>query len=70
MERLLADAGKIAGVKFDITSYADVVEAIHIMQESMGIAGTTALEAEETISGSVNAMKSAWANMLVGLWRF
>lgn len=66
MERLLADAGKIAGVKFDITSYADVVEAIHVMQESMGIAGTTALEAEETISGSLNAMKSAWANMLVG----
>ena len=66
MERLLADAGKIAGVKFDITSYADVVEAIHIMQESMGIAGTTALEAEETIQGSISAMSSAWANMLVG----
>lgn len=67
MERLLADAGKIAGVKFDISSYADVVEAIHVMQESMGIAGTTALEAEETIQGSISAMSSAWGNWLVGL---
>ena len=66
MERLLADAGKIAGVKFDISSYADVVEAIHVMQESMGIAGTTALEAEQTISGSINAMGAAWQNLLVG----
>lgn len=66
MERLLKDAGKIAGVKFDISSYADVVEAIHVMQESMGIAGTTALEAEETIQGSIKAMSSAWGNMLVG----
>lgn len=66
MERLLKDAGKIAGVKFDISSYADVVEAIHVMQESMGIAGTTAKEAEETIQGSIKAMSSAWGNMLVG----
>lgn len=67
MERLLVDAGKIAGVKFDISSYADVVEAIHVMQESMGIAGTTALEAEETIQGSLSAMGAAWQNWLVGL---
>ncbi len=66
MERLLADATAISGIEYDISSYADVVEAIHVIQESMGIAGTTALEAEETISGSLNAMKSAWANMLVG----
>ena len=59
MERLLADAEKISGVKYDISSYADVVEAIHVMQESMDIAGTTAKEAEATISGSVNALKSA-----------
>lgn len=58
MERLLADAEKISGVKYDISSYADVVEAIHVMQESMDIAGTTAKEAEATISGSVNALKS------------
>ena len=50
MERLLADAEKISGVKYDISSYADVVEAIHVMQESMDIAGTTAKEAEATIS--------------------
>lgn len=66
MGRLLEDAGKIAGVKFDITSYADITEAIHIMQESMGIAGTTALEAEKTISGSISTMNGAWENLLAG----
>lgn len=66
MERLLADAEKISGIKYDISSYADVVEAIHVMQESMGIAGTTALEAEQTISGSINSMGAAWQNLLVG----
>ena len=66
MERLLVDAGKIAGVQFDISSYADVTEAIHVMQESMGIAGTTALEAEHTISGSISSMGAAWKNLLVG----
>ena len=66
MERLLADAEKISGVKYDISSYADIVEAIHVMQESMDIAGTTAKEAEATISGSVNALKSAVSNLIVG----
>ena len=66
MERLLADAEKIAGVKYDISSYADVVEAIHVMQVSMDIAGTTAKEADATISGSVNALKSAVSNLIVG----
>lgn len=66
MERLLAAAEKISGVKYDISSYADVVEAIHVMQESMDIAGTTAKEAEATISGSVNALKSAVLNLIVG----
>lgn len=67
MERLLADAEKISGIEYDVSSYADIVDAIHIVQTEMGITGTTALEAEETITGSVNAMKSAWANWLVGL---
>lgn len=67
MKRLLADAEKLAGTKFDIKSYADIIEAIHVIQESMGITGTTAAEASETISGSFNAMKSAWDNMLTGL---
>lgn len=67
MERLLADAEKISGFKYDISSYADIVDAIHVVQTEMGITGTTALEAEETITGSANAMKSAWQNWLVGL---
>lgn len=67
MERLLADASKISGKKFDLSSYADVVEAIHTIQNEMGITGTTAEEAEHTISGSVNAMKAAWTNWLTGL---
>lgn len=67
MQRLLADAQKISGIEYDISSYADVVEAIHVIQEEMGIAGTTAAEASETISGSFGAMKSAWDNLLVGI---
>lgn len=67
MERLLRDAESLSGLEFDISSFADITEAIHIVQESMGIAGTTASEAEETISGSVNAAKGAIENWLVGL---
>ena len=67
MQRLLEDAEKISGVKYDISSYADVTQAIHVMQESMGIAGTTAKEASSTIQGSVSAMKSSWSNLLVGM---
>ena len=67
MERLLADAEAISGVHYDIESYADVVEAIHVIQDEMGITGTTAKEAAETISGSVATMKSAWSNLVVGI---
>jgi predicted nucleic acid-binding Zn-ribbon protein len=66
MERLLADAEAISGIKYDVSSYADVVSAIHVIQESMDIAGTTALEAEHTISGSLNSMQSAVSNLIVG----
>lgn len=66
MERLLADAEAISGIHYDVSSYADVVEAIHVIQESMGIAGTTALEAEHTISGSINSLQSAISNLVVG----
>ena len=66
MERLLADASAISGVEYNIESYADVVAAIHVIQESMGIAGATAAEAEHTISGSINAFKASLQNMLVG----
>ena len=65
MERLLADAEELTGKKYDMSSYADIVEAIHAIQTEMGITGTTAEEAEHTISGSAKAMKSAWQNMLV-----
>ena len=67
MERLLSDAQKLSGVKYDISSYADIVDAIHVVQTEMGITNTTAEEAEKTIQGSVNAMKSAWKNLVVGI---
>lgn len=67
MKRLLEDAERLSGIHFDISSFADVTEAIHIIQENMGIAGTTALEAEETIEGSFNSMKSAWTNFVTGI---
>lgn len=67
MERLLADASKIAGVEFNIDSYADVIEAIHVMQESMGIAGTTMEEGSKTISGSLNQLNGAWENFLTAI---
>ncbi len=67
MKRLLKDASKIAGTKFNIKNYADVIEAIHVIQTEMGITGTTAKEASETISGSFGAMKSAWTNLITGL---
>lgn len=67
MERLLADAEKIAGVEFDISSYADVVKAIHEIQKEMDITGATAKEAGTTIQGSVNSMKAAWTNLVTGL---
>ena len=67
MERLLRDAEKISGIKYDISSFADVTEAIHVMQEEMGIAGTTAREAATTIEGSLGMMKGAWQNLVVGM---
>lgn len=69
MQRLLKDAQKISGIKYDISSFADITQAIHVMQESMGIAGTTAKEASETISGSINAMKASWSNLLTAMSR-
>ncbi|MCH4167678.1 MAG: phage tail protein [Streptococcaceae bacterium] len=67
MQRLLEDAQKISGVKYDISSFADVTEAIHVMQTEMGITGTTAAEAADTISGSIDSTKSAWTNLLAGM---
>lgn len=67
MERLLADAEKISGIKYDISSYADIVDAIHVVQTEMGITGTTAKEAASTIQGSFGMMKSAWQNLVTGM---
>ena len=67
MERLLIDAEKFSGVKYDISNLNDVYSAIHVVQEQMGITGTTAKEASKTISGSINAMKSSWSNLLIGM---
>lgn len=67
MERLLADAEKISGVKYDISNLNDVYQAIHVIQGELGITGTTAKEAFGTISGSINMMKSAWQNLIAGI---
>lgn len=67
MERLLSDAEKISGIKYDISSYADIVDAIHVVQDEMGITGTTAMEASTTIEGSLNSAKSAWSNLVTGI---
>lgn len=66
MERLLSDAQKITGVKYDISNLNDVYQAIHVIQGQLGITGTTAKEAASTISGSVSSMKSAFDNFLNG----
>ena len=72
LNRLLDDAEKYAAAQgevrdFSVDSYADIVEAIHIVQDEMGITGTTAEEAATTIEGSVNTAKAAWDNWLTGL---
>lgn len=72
MERLIDDANKLNAAQgkatnYTIDSYADVVSAIHDVQNAMGITGTTAKEASTTIQGSVNATKSAWSNLITGI---
>lgn len=70
MKRLLSDAEKLPaamGKKFDLSNYADVVEAIHLVQDNMGIAGVAAEEAKTTFSGSLAAMKSSFTNVMAGL---
>lgn len=63
MERLLADAQKLTGVKYDINNLSDVYEAIHVIQENLGVTGTTAKEAATTWSGSFAAMKAAYEDL-------
>ena len=67
MERLLADAEKISGIKYDISNLNDVYSAIHVIQQELGITGTTALEAGATIEGSFNSLSASWQNFLAGL---
>lgn len=72
LERLLSDAEKFSAAQgkvrdFSVDSYSDIVEAIHIVQDEMGITGTTAEEAATTIEGSINTAKAAWDNWLAGL---
>lgn len=72
LERLLSDAEKFSAAQgkvrdFSVDSYSDIVEAIHIVQDEMGITGTTAEEAATTIEGSINMMKASWDNWLAGL---
>ena len=67
MKRLLSDAQKITGQKYDISSFADITQAIHAIQTQMDITGTTAKEASTTISGSWGSLKAAFQNVLVGL---
>lgn len=67
MERLLKDAEKISGIKYDVSSYSDIVNAIHVVQKEMGITGTSSAEASKTIQGSINMAKSAYQNWVTGL---
>lgn len=70
MQRLLADAQKLSGVKYDISNLADVYNAIHVIQNELGVTGTTANEASSTIQGSVTAAKAAFQNFLSGAGGF
>ena len=67
MERLLADASKLSGQQYDISSLDDVYSAIHVIQEEMGVTGTTAKEASSTFSGSFDSMKAAASNVMGAL---
>lgn len=67
MQRLLDKAEELSGIKYDISSYADIVSAIHVIQTEMKIANATAEEAEKTISGSISTLKAACENLVTGL---
>lgn len=67
MQRLLTDAEALSGVEYDMSNLNDVYEAIHVIQESMGIAGTTAKEGASTISGSLASLGASWQNLVTGI---
>jgi len=66
MQRLLKDAQKLTGVKYDINNLNDVYSAIHVIQGELGITGTTAKEATQTLTGSISSLKASWENFLSG----
>lgn len=67
MQRLLADAEKLSGKKYDIRSFGDMAEAIHVVQENLHIAGVAADEAKTTFTGSFGAMKAAAENLMANM---
>lgn len=67
LQRLLSDAEKLSGQHYDIGNFADVTQAIHVIQQNLGITGTTAKEAATTISGSFNMLKASWGDFLGNL---
>lgn len=67
MERLLADAQKLSGVKYDINNLGDVYDAIHVIQGELGLTGVAANEAKTTLTGSFAAMKASWKNLLAAM---
>lgn len=67
MEELLADAEALSGVHYEVGNYADMVQAIHVIQQDMGITGTTASEAAGTLTGSMASLTAAWQNLVTGL---
>lgn len=67
MQRLLADAQKLSGIKYDINNLADVYNAIHVIQTELGVTGTTAKEASTTFEGSFNSMKASFLNFMGAL---
>lgn len=67
MERLLADAKELTGVEYDIDNLSDVYNAIHAVQQELGVTGTTAAEASSTLTGSLNSMKAAFSNVMGNL---
>lgn len=72
MERLIATANEInaqqgIATSYSIDSFADIVDAIHVVQENLDITGTTAKEASTTIQGSIASLGAAWENFLTGM---
>mgnify|MGYP002525716586 CR=1 FL=1 len=69
MQELLPQHHEISGFKYDINSYGDIVNAIHVVQTEMGITGTTQREAESTIQGSLARLKASWSNLVTSFGR-